>query len=398
MRLFRQPAFLAVALSHFSVDVLNGHLGVLLAVLSVPLRLNNASIGLIATTFTVVGSLSQPVFGWLSDRYGGRWTTAGGVLWMAFFFSLFAITPGYWPLACLIIGSLGSAAFHPPGATKAAQVGHVHMAGQAATAASLFFLFGQGGLSVGPAIGGFIVDHLDRMGILIVTALIVPVGVFAAWVFRPSGNIAPVAAREKRGGAAAALPQPEIVLFIVVLALSGFRAWGQSAMTTFLPKFLHDQNITATVYGFVVALFMGGSAIGGVVGGILGDRWGRIRTITLSFALSIAPFYFLPLASGAWLHMLAGLAGFLNGGPHSVLVTMAQRALPGRGSLASGISLGFMFTAGALGTYFSGLVADRIGLAHTLQLNALIAATTMLLSLLLIFQRKPAPIIVAAGD
>jgi FSR family fosmidomycin resistance protein-like MFS transporter len=207
-----------------------------------------------------------------------------------------------------------------------------------------------------------------------------------------------VATREKRGAAATALPQPEIVLFIVVLVLSGFRAWGQSAMTTFLPKFLHDQNITATVYGFVVALFMGGSAIGGVVGGILGDRWGRIRTITLSFALSITPFYFLPLASGAWLYVLAGLAGFLNGGPHSVLVTMAQRALPGRGSLASGISLGFMFTAGALGTYFSGLVADRIGLAHTLQLNALIAATTTLLSLLLILQRKPARIVIATGD
>jgi FSR family fosmidomycin resistance protein-like MFS transporter len=159
MRLFRQPAFLAVALSHFSVDILNGQVGVLLAVLSVPLRLNNASIGLIATTYTVVGSLSQPVFGWLSDRYGSRWTTAGGVLWMAVCFSLVALAPGYWAILFLIIGALGSAAFHPPGANSATQVGHVHMAGRAATAASLFFLFGQGGLSLGPAIG---VDHLDR--------------------------------------------------------------------------------------------------------------------------------------------------------------------------------------------------------------------------------------------
>src|SRR6185503_15701052 len=86
---------------------------------------------------------------------------------------------------CLVAGALGSAAFHPPGAHKAAQIGQVHMAGQAATAASLFFLFGQAGLSIGPALGGFLLDHLDRMGVLIVALLIVPIGLFAAWQLRP---------------------------------------------------------------------------------------------------------------------------------------------------------------------------------------------------------------------
>src|SRR5574341_868689 len=115
MRLLRHPAFLAVALSHFSVDILNGQLGVLLAALSTPLHINNATLGLIATTYQIVGALAQPIFGWASDGFGSRWTTAGGVLWMALFYSLFALAPGYWPIVFLIVGSLGSAAFHPPG-------------------------------------------------------------------------------------------------------------------------------------------------------------------------------------------------------------------------------------------------------------------------------------------
>jgi FSR family fosmidomycin resistance protein-like MFS transporter len=80
---------------------------------------------------------------------------------------------------------------------------------------------------------------------------------------------------------------------------------------------------------------------------------------------------------------VATVAGLLNGAPHSILVTMAQRAMPGRGGLASGIILGSMFAAGALGTYLSGLAADTIGLAQTLQGNALIALLAMLVSLTL---------------
>ncbi len=382
MRLLRHPLFLAVSLSHFSVDVLNGQTGVLLAVLSTPLGLTNKNIGLIATLYSILGALAQPVFGWLSDRYGSRWTTAGGVLWMAACFSFVALAPGNWAIFFLVIGALGSAAFHPPGANSATQVGHVHMAGRAATAASLFFLFGQGGLSLGPAIGGFTLDHLGRAGLLIVTILIVPVGLFAAYQLRAASAPHPAATPGHQTTGATA-SQPSIAILAVVMIVAGLRVWGQMVMTTFAPKFFHDLGVSPTIYGAIVALFMGGSAIGGVIGGIMADRWGQRRMIVLTLALSILPFYFLPLATGGWVYLVATVAGLLNGAPHSILVTMAQRALPGRGGLASGVILGSMFAAGALGTYLSGLAADNIGLAQTLQGNALIAFLAMLVSLTL---------------
>ena len=110
---------------------------------------------------------------------------AGGVLWMALCFSLFAILPAQYSILFLVIGALGSGAFHPPGTGGAAQVGYTHMAGHAATAASLFFSSVKAG-SLGPAIGGIILDNLGRAGVLIVTVLIVPIGLFAARELRSS--------------------------------------------------------------------------------------------------------------------------------------------------------------------------------------------------------------------
>jgi FSR family fosmidomycin resistance protein-like MFS transporter len=393
MRLLRHPVFLAVALSHFIVDVLNGQATILLAVLSVPLGLTNANIGLIATIYSLVGSLSQPVFGWLSDRYGSRWATAGGVLWMALFFSFVAVTPGYWPLLFLVLGAVGSAAFHPPGTMRAAQVGQLHMTGQVATAASVFFLFGQGGLAVGPAVGGALIQGLGRGGLLLLTALTVPVGLYTAWQLRP----APAAASPARGPAPAPPPiQPSLFLFALVMSLASLRTGAQSITTTFAPKFFQDQGVSPAVYGAIVALFMGGSAIGGVVGGVLADRWGRRRTVTLTLLLSILPFYFFPLAAGGWIFVLAVLAGFFNGAPHSIFITMAQRALPGRAALASGLVLGLMFGAGALGAYLGGLAADQVGLPAVLQANALLAVLAALLSLALQPERRA--LAVAAAD
>jgi len=394
LRLLRQPLFLAVSLSHFAVDVLNGHTSIVLAVLSTPLGLSNAIIGLIAMIYSVAGSVSQPVFGWLSDRYSARWAAAGGVVWMAACFALAAVTPGYWPIVCLILGSLGSGAFHPPGTMKAAQVGKQHMAGQMATAASIFFLFGQGGLSLGPAIGGVIMDTLGLRGLLVPAGLTIPIGLFTAWAMRPSAPVLAASGGEK----SAAAPPPDLSLFWVVMLLAALRVWAQSVTTTFAPKHFHDLGLAPTIYGAIVALFMGGSAIGGVIGALFSERWGQRRTIVLAQALSALPFFFFPAANGIWIYLLAVLAGFLNGAPHSILVTAAQRSLPSRAALASGIVLGFMFTAGTIGTYVSGIVADRIGLGYVLQANALVVLLAALISLWLMPRPALRPSVVEAGD
>src|SRR3954467_10790214 len=85
LNLFRNRLFLAVTSGHFVIDVLNSIVPVLLAVLATSMSLTNTQIGLALTLFTFGGSLSQPVFGWLADRFRGRTTLLAGVraAWMA---------------------------------------------------------------------------------------------------------------------------------------------------------------------------------------------------------------------------------------------------------------------------------------------------------------------------
>ena len=77
MSLILDSIFASVALSHLFVDLLNGTRAILLTYLSVPLGLSNADLGLISTIYVLIGSLSQPLFGYLTDKIGTRWVVLG---------------------------------------------------------------------------------------------------------------------------------------------------------------------------------------------------------------------------------------------------------------------------------------------------------------------------------
>ena len=88
MPLLFDSLFSSIALGHLMVDLLNGSRPVLLAYLSGPLGLTNANIALISTLYVWTASMTQPFFGWLTDRFGPRWLASGGLLWMMIFYTL----------------------------------------------------------------------------------------------------------------------------------------------------------------------------------------------------------------------------------------------------------------------------------------------------------------------
>jgi len=67
MSLLRDRSFFAASLAHFFVDLVNSQYPLLLVLLSIPLGLNNAMIGLLSMIYSLSRSLSQPAFGWLAD-------------------------------------------------------------------------------------------------------------------------------------------------------------------------------------------------------------------------------------------------------------------------------------------------------------------------------------------
>jgi FSR family fosmidomycin resistance protein-like MFS transporter len=373
--------FSSVVLTHLIVDLINSQRAVLLTFLSVPLGLSNAALGFFSAMYVVTGSIIQPVFGYLADRLGARWLAMGGVLWLGGFFALALVVSGPAALWLLLVASMGSAAFHPAGVMQAALRGQTHFSGRETTSAAFFFIFGQAGFSIGPVLGGPLLDRFGPPGLLVLASLVIPTGLNVSHRLRGAPLAAPAVGAARAApdllGSNPALPEGRLKRLLPLLAfalVAAFQAWAQQNMMTFVPKYIHDLGQSPSVYGVMSALFMGGSALGNGFGGGLADRLGKRRVAIAALSLSSIPLFLVgSVGWSGWLLLLIPLGGALTGAVQSIVVVLAQRMLPSGMGLASGLILGFMFSAGALGTLLSGFLADQWGLASIFHMNALIA-------------------------
>jgi len=353
MSLLLDALFSSVALSHFMVDVFNSSRPVLLTYLG----LTETQIALISTIYIWTSALTQPFFGWASDRVGPRWLAAGGVLWMTIFYTGAALIPGRGGLICLIVAALGSSSFHPVGTTQATLQGRHRMAGRETTAASLFFMAGQLGHFIGPIITGLILMWLGLPWLVIFSVVSIPIGFSLAYQLRHNQP------HPKSIHGDDKIRLQASIGFIVLLAIvATLQSWAQSNMIAFAPKYLKDMGLSAATYGNIAGLFMGGSALGNVIGGNLGDRFTKGRVAASALFLSAIPIYIISqIGWSPWLYILIPLAGAFTGSVHSIMVVLAQRIISGGMALASGLILGFIFSSGALGMLLTGPIAENYG-------------------------------------
>ncbi len=365
--------FIASLLGHFSVDILNGTRSVLFTYLSVPLQLTNTELGLFNTAYIFTTSLMQPVFGYFTDKYGSRASIVGGLLWMAVFFSIGLMTPGFPGLIFLIIASIGSGAFHPAGTMQATLIGRKLFTGRETMSTSIFFLFGQIGHFIGPLAAGFLLNQQGAQGLLYLVVFIIPVAIMNGKVLKPSANDADSLGEAKEEKTTKVIKQVTSVLVMFTL-LAFFQSWTQANMVTFLPKYLSDMGKTPAQYGLLTSLFMGGSAVGNILGGIAADRFGKRKVAGIALTLAVVPISLIAAIGWSnWLYFLIPLAGVLTGSTHSIIIVLAQRIIPSGMAFASGLILGFMFASGALGALLSGYFADLWGFPTMFAFTAVIA-------------------------
>ena len=375
MPLLFDALFSSVALSHFMVDIFNSSRPVLLTYLG----LSETQIAWISTIYIWASALTQPFFGWLSDRVGPRWLAAGGVLWMTVFFSGAVYFPGAAGLICLIIAALGSSSFHPVGTVQATLQGRNHLAGRETTAASLFFTAGQMGHFIGPIITGLILARLGLHWLLILAIVSIPIGFSLAYQLRHNHPHP----RPTNGDNKIRL-QASIGFVLLLALVATLQSWSQSNIIAFVPKYLKDMGLSAITYGNIAGLFMGGSALGNVIGGHLGDKYTKRKVAAAALLLSALPIYIISqIGWSPWLYVLIPLAGASTGSVHSIMVVLAQRIISGGMALASGLILGFIFSAGALGLLFTGPLAENYGFPTVLLLTTGLVLVASPLALML---------------
>lgn len=399
----RSRLFWSVSLGHFTVDLFNASVAVILTFLSGHLlSMTNTQIGFAMSGYQLMSAISQPLCGWLADRSGGRWLGAGGVAWTVVMTLLSlviaSVTHNYVLMVIpLILAALGSGAFHPVGTMHAAYGGGGHITGL-----SLFFFSGQFGGSLGPVIVGFLLDQTASHNALFTSAL----GPAVAGRLFESGSVVPLflmalvaipgvvfmaltipgAAAHRAtnghssGAARRSISYAPLLVLALVIVLRGLINPG---LVTFLPRLFQLRGWSPTEYGLVTSMYWFGGALMGILFGQLGDRFGSRPLIVISMLLAAPAVFGLTVVDGAFAFVLALATGAFSGGSHSLIVAMAQKLMPTGKGLASGATLGFIFGTGAIGVLVIGALADRFGLNAAFQVVAVVGVVTGLLAMLL---------------
>ncbi len=381
MSLFRNQIYLAVTLGHFIIDIFNSMGPVLVTFLSVPMALSAAQIGLAVGLYQLLSAVTQPIFGWLTDKIGSRWLGPGSIAWTIGFLVLavlLAQSGNFWLFVIpFSLAAVGSGAFHPQGAMHAATT----ISGRAATATAIFFLFGQGGLAGGPVLGGLLLDYVGPHAVYALALVTLPVLVFIGYAMRSarsshlSGPVSPGHMPSLQGVRWGAIG--------LLAVMVGLRSWAFLGTVNFLPKIFQDMGWNATGYGLITGTFWMASAIAGVMAGNVADRWGRRQVVFVTMLLGAIPLYFVPLYNGWQAFPLVIISGGLMGASHSILVVIAQALVPGRKAFASGVTLGYLFGVGAVAAWGIGKLADIWSLSPVIQAGAGIGILAALLALAL---------------
>jgi FSR family fosmidomycin resistance protein-like MFS transporter len=352
----------AISFSHFLNDMLQSLIVAIYPLLKGTFSLNFVQIGLITLTYQLCGSVFQPLIGSYTDRHPQAHSLSVGMTFSLVGLLTLAFAPTY-PLIVLGAGLIGtgSAIFHP----ESSRIARLASGGRHGLAQSIFQVGGSTGSAVGPLLAALIVlphgkESLAWFGLVALLAIAVLWNV-GGWYHR--NHVAP-ATRVRAPHAAGAVPAGKIawpITILVILIFSKFFYLASigSYYTFFLIQKFHVSIESAQIH---LAVFLGATALGTLLGGPLGDRVGR-KWIIWGSILGVAPFtLMLPYADLAWTGILSVVIGLVLASAFSSIVLYGQDLMPGRVGMVSGLFFGFAFGAGGLGAAVLGVVADNYGI------------------------------------
>ena len=377
-RVLRNRALLTLMLGHFTNDTFGGVLVILLPEVKDRFDLSNAGVGLVVLAYTAASSLSQPLFGHLSDQYARRWFAPVSLLWGATFVAAYGFAPNYGVFVLLAaLAGVGSGAYHPVGAANAAAVTDDTLKN---TAMSLYTVGGTTGYALGPLLGAGLLLLFGQHG----TAVLLVPGIVAAGLLASQMRHVEQAGRGRtrsRPGTVAVLAAPQWNSLARVIGVVMLRSWIFLSVLQFVPIWYDDLGYGRNFYGPLVTTIILAGVIGTLLGGALADRVGQRRIIIVSMLLSIPPLLLFAAFPGNQAFAYGLLFGATCDASLSVTLVIAQRLLPGRVGVASGVILGLGFVTGGIGVPITGWIADGVGIQSALMILAVLPVVPALLAL-----------------
>jgi FSR family fosmidomycin resistance protein-like MFS transporter len=336
--------------------------------------------GVILLMANFTSSILQPLFGFYSDKKEKAALLPIGVLSAGVGFALLAIPSDYFIILILVvISGLGVAAYHPEGYKTA----HFFTGERSVTGMAVFSVGGNLGLALGPPMAIYVIRYLGFSSLPVV---VVPALIFTVVILCYKRTIAiPRAEHAQRQSTAVKAPVSAYISLFFIVAIVVMRSWTQMGLLSYIPFYYINYLKGDPVFaGNLVFTFLACGAAGTLIGAPFADKWGHRFFLRLSMFLAAVtlPLMFIPFIANSYLlFFVLGLQGMLLISTFSVTIVMAQKLLPSRLGVASGLMVGFAIGTGGIGVTLLGLVADNFGVPVALESIMLLPFIGFILSL-----------------
>jgi FSR family fosmidomycin resistance protein-like MFS transporter len=372
----------AISFCHLLNDMMQSLLPAIYPGLKADFQLDFGQIGLITLTYQITASILQPLVGLYADRRPTPLALPAGTLFSLAGLLVLSKAHAY---PVLLLGAallgMGSSVFHP----ESSRVARMASGGRHGLAHSLFQVGGNAGQALGPLAAALVVVRWGQSS-LAFFALLALLSCAVLWNvsqwYRHHGlprlktgnsaqhDAAPASGEARRGIA-------------VLLALIFSKYVYLASLTSYFTFYLiHRFGVSVESAQYYLFAFLGAVAVGTILGGPLGDRFGRKHVIWFSI-LGALPFtLLLPHANLFWTAPLVIVIGLVLASAFPAIVVFAQELVPGKVGMISGLFFGFSFGMGGLGAAVLGELADHIGIEAVYRICAFLPAIGLLAALL----------------
>ncbi|HLM41718.1 MAG TPA: MFS transporter [Microvirga sp.] len=378
------PMLAALSVAHLLNDLIQSMIPAIYPVIKDTYRLDFAQVGLITLAFQVTSSLLQPLLGYLTDRRPcphamvmGMGASLLGLLTLSFATSYGMI------LAAVSLIGLGSAVFHP----EATRMARHAAAGQQGLAQGIFQIGGHAGYAIGPLLAAAVVVPRGQASLSWFSGVALLAMVLMSWI---AGRY--VTLRREQAASAGlrakpigtTLPASRVVFAMAVLILLLFSKNAYTAaFTSYYTFYLIERfGVPIQVSQLMLFLYLAVSAVGVIVGGMVGDRIGRDRVIWLSIVGALPFALMLPYVDLFWTGVLSVVISFIMASAFSSILVYAIDLVPHRVGLVGGLFYGLSFGLGGVAAAGLGLLADHIGIVDVFRFGAWLPALGLLALLL----------------
>ncbi|MBB2968657.1 MFS transporter [Leifsonia aquatica] len=395
----RRARFWSLVSTHTMNDFQTGAVAAMLPSLIAQQHYDYAAAAGIVLASTALSSITQPVFGWLSDRLDLRWMVPAGLAFAALCVAAAGLTSGSYWLTWVIVAlsGVGVAAYHPPATVEARATG-----GGTNRSMSIFSVGGNVGVALAPLLVGLTAGTLGLGStplLLVPTAAVIVV--YLAVRRHRAREVAPAhpvqEAHEEVAPSTtvtAALPAAAADAwgrFAWLLVVISFWSLAYIGTTSFIALYVAERfQAGAGVGAVALAVFPAAGAIGTLLGGFLADRFGRRIVIPLGYAVAALAAGAIVAAPSAGVAIVAtallGVALFV---PFALHVTLSHAYLPRHIGTASGITLGLSTTLGGFLAPALGAIADGSSITIVFVVIAAALVVAFVASLFLRDRRDP---------